>query len=1021
MSTQVILNHKTIYSYDRLVQLSPQIIRLKPAAHCRIPINSYSLSVKPANHFINWYQDPNANYLARLIFPHKTDLFEINVDIVATIKPANFFDFWLDSYAENYPFRYDKKLAHLLVPYLKKKQMGNNLAQYVSSISVTKKNTVDWVMEVNRNLAQYIAYVIRLEQNIQEPEDTLKLKQGSCRDSAWLLVNIFRYFGLASRFVSGYLIQLNTDSSFEVQKKTDFADLHAWTEVYLPGAGWVGLDPTSGFIASEGHIPLACAAEPTDAAAISGTVEPCTVDFRHSMRIQRLCEEPSSTAPYSEQNWSRILELGTLIDKEFKNNDVRLTMGGEPTFISKENVEDPQWQTQALGKEKLNRAQTLIKNLHAQWAPQGILFSGQGKWYANEALPRWNLCCYWLKNGEALWTEQQLIADYHTKYNFKMSDAHKFIHILAHQLGVEEKNIFSCFELAATDSATLFDRREIAVALPLYYTNKGKWKSDSWPVSTEGLTLIAGDSPAGLRLPFDRLFPRPGRSLPWEKRTTLCVQLRDGALHLFSPPLSCFESFLYLLKALEKTAHETQLPLFLEGYGPINNPRLVCLGVTPDPGVLEVNIQAADNWLDLVNNTTILYKIADQSGLTSSRFLLNGKHISTGGGAHIVVGGPSLADSPFLRRPDLLRSIFSFFNNHPSLSYFFAGDFVGVTSQYPRLDEAHFNSLYELEIAFKELDSETRNRTLLPQEIAAIFGNIIADVRGNTHSVEICTDKLYPVDQKKSQLGLIEFRAFEMAPHPHMNLVQQLLIRVLIAWFWQKPYRMPLVRWGSKLQDAFMLPHFIKEDFQEVIHCLNQSGYALCWEFFAPHFEHRFPVVGHLQCQHIAIELRQALEQWSVLPNEFRSARSLSDQPIDNSMERLQIKVSGLSNERYIILCNGQPIPLHPSSLNDTHIGGVRYIANELPLSMHPTIKSHFPLVFDVFDRQSNTSIGGCTYYKDNPGGKNSNKLPINDREAQSRRYSRFTIDKHSPHSTGLTFTAQENPYFSWTLDLRLP
>ena len=1098
----VALNHRTIYRYDRRISLSPQIVRLRPAPHCRTPILSYSLNIKPKNYFLNWQQDPFSNYLGRLVFQEKTRELLVEVDLVAEMIIINPFDFFLEPSAEIYPFTYDPEVQNELAPYLITTEKGQLLQKFLTLIDLTPKKTIDFLVELNQLLSNRISYLIRMEQNIQKCEDTLRLSSGSCRDSAWLLVNVLRHLGLAARFVSGYLIQLTSDvKSLDGPSgpKNDFTDLHAWTEVYLPGAGWVGLDPTSGLFAGEGHIPLACSPEPQNAAPITGAHDKCEVDFNHVMSVTRIHEAPRSTKPYPEEVWTAINTLGEQVDRELAENDIHLTMGGEPTFVSIDDMDGDEWNTEALGDEKRKLSESLIKHLRQKWAPNGMLHYGQGKWYPGESLPRWALSCYWRSDNIPIWQDDSLIGDIDTDYGLGVADAKRFIEKLATNLGISTRFIRESYEdifyylhkeqllpmnVDPKDSrlkdaeerkriADTFNRGlgEIAgYVLPLQY---GSWKSGSWPLRQDKILLLPGDSPAGLRLPLDSLpwvskedltynspldpmveraplpidlhdqpiaekknrldagqgvmtQPTPledpplvtGESADWVVRTALCVEPRNGRLHVFMPPIAALEGYLELVGIIEQTARETQIPIVLEGYTPPRDPRLKFFRITPDPGVIEVNIHPIDNWNELVETTTSLYDIARQSRLGTEKFMLDGRHTGTGGGNHIVIGGETPSLSPFLKRPDLLRSLITFWNNHPSLSFLFSGLFIGPTSQQPRIDEARHDSLYELEIAFSEMDNQIAQfNTCPPWLVDRLFRNLLTDVTGNTHRAEFCIDKLYNPDSSSGRLGLVEFRGFEMPPNPRMSLAQQLLLRILISLFWRKPYRQKLVRWGTKLHDKFMLAQPLYDDFAEVLDLLKEEGYPVSMDFFHPHFEFRFPVYGKIHFKEIELEVRQALEPWHVLGEEDGGGGTV--RYVDSSVERIQVKISGLSGDRYFITCNNRRVPLKPSSVAGVAVGGVRYRAWQPAACLHPTIGVHTPLVIDIFDTWSQRAVAGCTYHVGHPGGRGYDIFPVNSYEAEGRRHSRFVAQGHTPGQHISVPAYEENEQFPYTLDLR--
>src|SRR5882724_9960599 len=1142
MSIHIALNHVTHYRYDRLVGLSPQVIRLRPAPHCRTRILSYSLQVRPTDHFINWQQDPQANYLARLVFADPTRELRIEVDLVAEMSVMNPFDFFLTPYAEKFPFKYDSNERRELVPYLVKAPPTPLVAGYLAGISRQRCRTIDFVVGVNQRLAHDIRYLIRLEPGVQLPEETLANRSGSCRDSAALLVQLMRHMGLAARFVSGYLIQLVPDVKAldgPVGAKQDFTDLHAWCEVYLPGAGWIGLDSTSGLLAGEGHIPLACTPEPSTAAPVSGLVEESEVAFEHTMKIQRVWEAPRVTKPYTEEQWAQVEQLGHEIDSDLAALDVRLTMGGEPTFVSIDDPDGAEWNTAALGPNKRRLSIDLYKRLKAEYAPAGLAHFGQGKWYPGEPLPRWSLNCFWRRDGEPIWQNPELFADEKSSSGASHDTAQHFLRDVARRLGLSPTFVFAAYEDAfyymwreqrlpsnvdpfesrlenageRTRLARIFERgldRPAGYVFPVSRDPAGRrWQTGPWFLRQERCYLVPGDSPIGLRLPLDSLpwavpgdlthvyppdptqtFPRlapsavirqqlrdsapslgasptgllaatsggatavpgaaganlgatttepgstprvargasddPTRSDPtrvpqlresagWITRTALCAEARHGVLYVFMPPAEHLEDYLELVAAVEATATSLSQPIVLEGYEPPRDPRLNSFRVTPDPGVVEVNIHPSANWDELVKRTTHLYEQARQSRLTTEKFMLDGRHTGTGGGNHFVLGGATTVDSPFLRRPDLLRSLLAYWHNHPSLSYLFSGLFIGPTSQAPRTDEARNDSLYELELAFKELPPP--GQECPPWLADRVFRNLLTDVTGNTHRAEFCIDKLYSPDGPTGRLGLLELRAFEMPPHERMSLTQQLLLRSLVARFWHTPYTPPrLARWGTELHDRFMLPYFVERDFADVIEEQGAAGFPLRKEWFAPHFEFRFPKYGQFAVPGVEIELRQALEPWHVMGEEGAPGGTVRF--VDSSVERLQVKATGLAPDRYAIACNGRRVPLRPTGNVGEFVAGVRYKAWQPASSLHPTKSVDSPLTFDLVDTWMNRSLGGCQYHVMHPGGRSYATFPVNAFESESRRLARFFRMGHTPGTINAP-PESASPEYPFTLDLR--
>ncbi len=520
------------------------------------------------------------------------------------------------------------------------------------------------------------------------------------------------------------------------------------------------------------------------------------------------------------------------------------------------------------------------------------------------------------------------------------------------------------------------------------------------------------ESPENYRASPDRR-PRPGESAPWIVRTALCVETRQGVVRVFMPPLRYLDDYLELTAAVEDSAADLKLPVLIEGYPPPYDPRMNLVKVTPDPGVIEVNTKPVESWDELVSNTTALYEEARQCRLGTEKFMLDGRHTGTGGGNHIVVGGSTPADSPFLRRPDLLKSLVGYWHNHPALSYLFSGQFIGPTSQAPRVDEARNDQVYELELAFKETPDHA---DCPPWLVDRIFRNLLVDSTGNTHRAEFCIDKLYAPESSTGRLGLVEMRGYEMPPHAQMSLTQQLLLRGLISRFWKAPYHAQLVRWGTEVHDRFMLPHFISDDLQDVVYELNQAGYPLKTEWFAPHMEFRFPHYGTIDQRGVVLELRQAIEPWHVLGEEPAAGGTV--RYVDSSLERLQVRVNGMVDSRHVIACNGVRVPLHPTGTNGQFVAGVRYRAWQPANCLHPTIPIHSPLTFDVVDTWAGRSIGGCTYHVSHPGGRNYERFPVNANEAEGRRINRFYAFGHTPGPLRLT-ELPINKELPFTLDLR--
>ena len=1079
MSIRAAIHHVTDYKYDRAISLGPQTIRLRPAPHCRTKVLSYALKVEPANHFQNWQQDPSGNWLARLVFPERTDHFRVTVDLTADLSVINPFDFFVDDAAQSYPFDYDAETRADLAAYMQPAPIGPAVQRFIDDLPKSMPVTVDFLVELNTRAQKAVGYLIRMEPGVQTPDETLQKASGSCRDSAWLLVEIMRHLGFGARFVSGYLIQLKADidpAEGPLGTRVDFTDLHAWAEVFLPGAGWIGLDATSGLLCGEGHIPLAATPHYSSAAAISGLLDPCQMTFEHVMEVSRVQEAPRITLPFDDASWEALDALGEKVDADLASRDVRLTMGGEPTFVSVDDFEGAEWNASAVGPTKRAIADKLLRKLQTRFAPGGLLHHGQGKWYPGESLPRWAFGLYWRKDGQSIWRNPALIAGETGARKATIDDAQKLLNGLVDRLGLPRACVQPAYEdpaiwvmkeaslpenVDALDSklasveerariARVFSRglREAAgYVLPLAFEGEedGTWISERWSTRREHLFLVPGDSPVGFRLPLDGLIHLPADKYPHlvEKdpleprgelpqgasiaarggkrtsdtpvRTAIAAEPRDGLLHLFLPPVKRIEDYLALIGAIEDVAEGTGIALRIEGYPPPFDPRVEVIKVTPDPGVIEVNVHPAATWREAVATTRGLYEDARQTRLGADKFVLDGRHAGTGGGNHVVVGGSTPADSPLLRRPDLLKSLLIFWQRHPSLSYLFSGQYIGPTSQAPRIDEARHDGLYEMEIALSHVPAPGAPPVPL-WTIDRLFRNLLVDVTGNTHRAEICIDKLYSPDSPTGRLGLLEFRAFEMPPDARMSLAQQLLLRAIIAWLWREPRTGSLVRWGTNLHDRFMLPHVLWSDFQEVLGDLAGAGYIFDPAWFAAQYEFRFPQYGVVDYDGVTLELRQALEPWHVLGEEGMAGGTA--RYVDSSVERVQVKLTGLTMGRHVVACNGRRVPLTP--IPGGAIGGVRFKAWQPFRSMQPLAPVDAPLTFEIIDTWTKRSLGGCIYHTVHPGGRNYETFPVNAFEAEARRLARFQAFGY----TGGTIEVppeERSGEFPLTLDMRRP
>ncbi|MFT4043709.1 MAG: transglutaminase family protein [Gordonia sp. (in: high G+C Gram-positive bacteria)] len=1130
MTIKVALEHRMSYAFDRAVKIFPHVVRLRPAPHSRTPIEAYSLKVEPGEHFLNWQQDAFSNYLARLVFPDPATSLSITVSLVADMTAINPFNFFIEDWAEEYGFAYPEDLRHDLELYLRPVGVTDGefagapvhpaVAEFAAAHKPTAPiRTIDFLVGLNQAVRDAVGYTVRLEQGVQTPEYTLSSAIGSCRDSAWLLVALLRELGLAARFVSGYLVQLTSDvKSLDGPSgpDADFTDLHAWTEVYLPGAGWVGMDPTSGLFAGEGHIPLAATPSPGGAAPVTGATGPCHATLDFSNTVTRFHEDPRVTLPYTDSQWERVQVLGKKLDEKMAAGDVRLTMGGEPTFVSIDNQSAPEWTTAADGPHKRELASALADRIKQDYAPGGVVQRSQGKWYPGEPLPRWQIAVMWRADGEPVWRRPELLADpWATSADAAASIerettgasadttgsglAEKLLLSFAGRLGLPDSQVMAAFEdplarmrelsalppgdpiddltlpaaraaawasaavevddpdadiePAADSSAArqkLIDHLDAAITEPSAFVlplsrseDDTAWQSAVWTTRRGRLVLTAGTSPAGLRLPLNSLswgpapvvyesdpsVPKadlpakpasalgysvrelePGTFVP---RTAIVAEKRGDVLYAFLPPTSTLEEFLAIIEMLEEAAADVATPIVIEGYGPPADPRLTTLTVTPDPGVIEVNIQPTHSFTEQSALLESLYEHARRVRLGTETFDLDGSHGGTGGGNHITLGGVTPADSPLLRRPDLLVSMLTYWQRHPSLSYLFSGKFIGTTSQAPRVDEGRESALYELEIAFREIDrlaaktstaagkhAKTVAAPPNPWVTDRALRHLLTDITGNTHRAEFCIDKLYNPDSPRGRLGLLELRAFEMPPHHQMAMVQSLLVRSLVAWFWERPHRAPLIRHGADLHGKHLLPHYVIADISEVAQELRVAGYPFDTAWLNPFTEFRFPRLGTVAIGAYEVELRGAIEPWNTLGEE--STGTGTARYVDSSIERVQIRVQGTVDDRFVLTCNGYPIPLTATGRAGERVAGIRFRAWQPPSALHPTITIDTPLTFDLVDTQVGRSVGGATYHVVHPGGRSYDTPPVNAVEAESRRNGRFEASGHTSGSVDI-------------------
>jgi len=1022
MGIRIALRHRIEQHFSRPVRLSTHWLRLRPAPVTQRAVTAYSLKIDADPHFINWVRDPFENFLARLDLPEAVPRLGLDLELIADLEPQNPFDFLVEPYAANYPFAYDDQLRRELTPYLVQPTPGPRLAAWLAGLEVETGYMVRFLSLLTQQLSTALAIMPAGRPGPVDLETVFARGAGSCWEIAWLATQTLRALGLAARFVSGYRVRLDTLSS---------ATLHAWTEVYLPGAGWVGLDPAAGLFVDENYLPLAAAPDPLRALPLVGYREACDERQSEQIEVRELAaeERPWPLTPTEQRD---LLAVGHAVDTDLRAAGLQLTVQQDLGLVAAGELGDPGWTVSALGSDMRCAAERLLLCLRDQLAPGGVVQLCQGERFAGEPFPRWRLGCWARADRVPVCRDPARIGWREDAAGLSQAQAERFGWRLAQALGLANEWLVPAYEdglyrrwqapggvAEQPDPALLRDplqRRALAdrlsreaallrgYVLPLRWDAVRRcWASGAWPMRRGAIYLLPGDSPMGYRLPLGGLSLAVQRQVEPERcqfeerpllaevhgevsarlsrvapavappaqadaetpegpRTAVCLEIRDGCLYCFLPPLTHLEHYLELVAAVEAAAESLDLGVVLEGYEPPEDHRLQRFVVEPDAGALRLRLPPAVDTAQLDVVLAAAFAAASDCGLAAERPVAGGRHLTPGIGAALTLAGPRPADSPFLRRPGLLRSLIAYWHRHPSLSYLFAGRGIGPSGGAPRADEGRDEALYELELALERLPDGEPSAPWLADRV---LRHLLTDPAGDMRRAEIRVDALYDPARAARRLGQVTVGSFETAPVATLATLQAVLLRALVARFARDPETGALAPWTGALHDRFMLPLVLWEDLRAVLADLEAAGYPLQTAWFEPLLARRFPLLGSVQFGDIRLELRQAHEPWPVLAEEVTAAGVARF--FDASLDRVEVRAHGLTPGRHVLECNGEWVPLQPGGAVGRYVAGVRFKAAQLPATLHPTVPPVGALVFDLIDTWNGRVIGGFTYYPAQP------------------------------------------------------
>jgi uncharacterized protein (DUF2126 family)/transglutaminase-like putative cysteine protease len=997
--SRVALTHVIEERFATPVTLATHWLRLRPAAHARAGVTAYSLRVRTEPHFVNWFRDAYENHVARLDFPEPVTRLAIDVDVVAEIADANPFDFLLDDDALEHPFAYGEQARRDLAPYLQLERPGPRLARWLPSLPRGRTAVIDRVRETVLAVHEAVALD---PVGARDLETALALRAGTAEALAWLAVASLRALGIAARFASGYRVHVADGAAN--------AALHAWTEAFLPGAGWVGIDPTCGLFTTDAWIPLACAPEPATARTIAGFREACDGTDAASL-VARVLEPSPAPSPYSAADWAEIAAVGRAVDADLAAAGVRLGLARELAFTSTRHSGAPEWRTTALGESKVATAEALASALRARLVPDAVVTRGDGEWFAGEASPRWRVACVWRADGRPLWRGPAWPAS--SPSALPPDAAATFARALADTLGVPAASVIAAYEdplAGARADRDGFDaplagelgdperRRALADrlsaeragapvgwVLPLAWDYGAEaWRSGAWRFRRGRLHLLPGSFAMGVRLPLaslppddaaesrdparDPLAPReplpdglaslgvPPPSDEPPPRTAVCLEVRDDRLHAFLPPLGRAEAWVRLVAAIDDVAARTGVGVVVEGYEAPEDDRLPRLVIEPAPGTLRMILPTTGRMDDHAALLDAAYDEAARLGLRTERLAADGAVDPLPATALLVVGGTTADVSPFFDRPELLRALIVYWQRHPSLSYLFRPSaLVGPGGPAPRADESRVDALGELAIALERLAGGDRP----PWWPDRVLRHLLADASGDCRRTELDTERLFDPTHAARRRGELSIKSFGVAPCARTAAVQSLLVAAIVARLARAGGDATTTPWGPALHDRFMLPSVLRADLDAVLTDLARSGRPLQPVWFAPFVEAQFPLLGRVQLGDVALELRPAHEPWPVLAEEATGAGMARF--VDSANGRLEARLTGAS-PRHVLACNGRRVPLRPGGDDGTLVAGVRYKRWNPTATLHPTAPPTGELVFDVVDVWTDRAIGGCRY-----------------------------------------------------------